>query len=164
MSEVKRVAFTLHVFHHDHAVSAVGHRRASHYFDRLSGRDCGWTYLAGANQANHRNRQAGRKIGGPAGEPVARGAGKWRLIPIGIHRLGEDHAKAIEKRTEMRRMPRRSGQTIGMLPNDPAGVGKADHARWSGVVQECTKRRDAVGRRPVHNFQPMISVWPSTWC
>jgi len=140
MSEAKRVAVTLHVFHHDHAVGAFGYRRAGHYFDRLSSRDCDWAGLAGADQPNDRKRQAGRKIGGPAGEPVARGAGEWRLIPVGTNRLGQHPAQAIEERSDLWRMPRRSGEPIGMLTDNPAGVGKADHPGWSGVVHERVQR------------------------
>ena len=84
-------------------------------------------------------------VGGPAGESVARGAGKWRLVPVGINRFGQYPAQAIEEGSELWRMQRRSGQPIGMLPDDPAGVRKADHPGWSGVVQERgAKRGDAV--------------------
>ncbi len=151
LSEAERVAVTLRVFHHDHAVGAIGYRCAGHYFDRLSSRDFDRPGLAGADQSNDCQRQAGCKVGGPAGKAVAGGAGKWRLIAVGINRHGQHHAQAIGERHELRRVPRRSGEPICMLPDDPAGVGKADHSGWSGVVQaRDAKRGDArCARRPL---------------
>ena len=153
----------LYVFHHGDAVGAFGDSRAGHYFDRLSSRDCDWTGLAGADQPNDRKRQAGRNIGGPAGESVARGAGEWRLIPVGTNRLGQNHAQAIKKRRKLRRMPQRSGQPIGMLTDDPAGVGKADHPGWSGVVQERKKGDAVVDGVPSYISNRFSAAWRCIW-
>ena len=121
--------------------------------------------LAGANRSNDLSAAAGRKIGSAAGKPVAGGAGKWRLIPVGINRLGQHHAQAIEQSNELRRMPRRSGQPIRMLADDPAGVRKADYPGWSRVVQARVQREGTpVLRRPFSQFQPSFSSWQCTWC
>ena len=104
--------------------------------------------LAGADQSNDLKRQVGRKVGGAAGKSIAGGAGKRRLIPVGKNRFGQHPAQSIEQGSRLRRAPRRSGQPLGMLPDDPAGVRIADHPGWSGIVQEIgAKRRE--GRRSV---------------
>ena len=164
VSESDRVAVALHVFHHDHAVSAFGHGCPSHDLDRLSSRDRGGTHLAGANQPNDCKRQAGRKISGPASEPIAGGAGKWRLIPVRVHRFGEHEAQAIEKRSELRWMPRRCGQPIRMFTDDPAGVGKLTTRDGAELFKSAQRDGTPLMRRPVYFLSIDISVWPSTWC
>ena len=82
----KRISVTLHVLHHDHAISASGYRSASHDLNRLAGLDRPFSSLAGADQSNDLKRQVGSKVGGAAGESIAGGAGKRRLIPVGKNR------------------------------------------------------------------------------
>ena len=57
-------------------------------------------------------------------------------------------------------MPRPSGQPVGMLPDDLAGFGKADHPGWSGVVQNrAPERRDAGERqRPLSTGLVLLGV------
>jgi hypothetical protein len=134
LGEAKRVAVTLHVLHHDHAIGAGGYRRAGHDFDRLSGLDRK-SSLAGANQPNDLKRLAGRKVGGTAGKPVAGGARKRRLIAVGKNRLGQHHAQSIEQGSGLHGGHAISSRHGRHAPDDPAGVRIADHPGWSGVVQ-----------------------------
>ncbi len=84
----KRVAVTLNVLHHDHAIGAGGHRRPGHDFDRLAGADFdpNWPRRRESDPIDLES-QAACKVGRAAGKSVAGGAGKRRLVPVGMNRL-----------------------------------------------------------------------------
>jgi len=80
------------VLDHENGIRALGNGSAGHDFPDLAGLQGGRGHFSGADMAGKKEKLVGAGLRCAAGEAVACGAGKWRLIAVGADAFGQNPA------------------------------------------------------------------------